>query len=394
MTPAARPELCCILAPLENMYSDSSLPPRLLPPRSLHANMAPPQLQHVNLSPAELSFLRSTLCQDPPIRFDHTKGPKDFRSMRAEYDVLPGANGSARIALEDGTEALVGVKAEVEKSQWRPSGDAQLRDADADANDKDAKAKGQNSWMEMSVEIPGFRDDDALPVFLASMLTESLLASGGLKDRLYINSRFHWKLYIDILLLSPPLSYPLALLSMTTHLALLTSRLPALKSDKDEDPLFDDDWDAAVFLYPKSKANASEDKPPVIVLAMAVGPNIIFDPCMEELAVADAVLAIACANATASSSRARIVSVRTIDPPSHLTPPGVPNSMNSATGGTVPASSAEALTQRELFANSGVWTPPRGGMKRGLISQVVKMVVEEGGVAEEVISALHAIELG
>lgn len=181
---------------------------------------------------------------------------------------------------------------------------------------------------------------------------------------------------------------------MTTHLALLTARLPALKSEKDEDPLFDDDWDAAVFLYPKSKANASDDKPPVIVLAMAVGPNIIFDPCMEELAVADSVLAIACANATTSSTRARLVAIRTIDPPSHLTPPGVPDSMNSATGGIVPASSAEALTQRELLANSGVWTPPRGGMKRGLISQVVKMVVEEGGVAEEVIGALQAIELG
>jgi exosome complex component RRP42 len=169
--------------------------------------MAPPQPQQVHLSPAELSFLRATLCQAPPIRFDHTKGPKDFRSMRAEYDVLPGANGSARIALEDGTEALVGVKAEVERSQWRPSadargsvlaavaGDAEMRDArDAEAT----AGKGQNSWIEMSVEIPGFRDDDPLPVFLAAMLTESLLASGELKDRLYLNSRFHWKLYIDV----------------------------------------------------------------------------------------------------------------------------------------------------------------------------------------------------
>jgi len=46
------------------------------------------------------------------------KDPKIFRSMRAEYDVLPGANGSARIALEDDTEALVGVEAELERSQW------------------------------------------------------------------------------------------------------------------------------------------------------------------------------------------------------------------------------------------------------------------------------------
>jgi exosome complex component RRP42 len=179
---------------------------------------------------------------------------------------------------------------------------------------------------------------------------------------------------------------------MTTHLALLTTLLPALKSEQDEDPLFNDDWDAAVPLYPKNKSN--NDKPPVIILAMAVGSNIIFDPAKEELAVADAVLAIACTNSSLSSTGARIVSIRTIDPPSHLTPPGIPNSMNSATGGTAPTSSADALTQRELLAASGVWTPPRGGMKRSLVSQVTKMVVESGGVAEEVISALAAIEVG
>ncbi|KAF2735517.1 hypothetical protein EJ04DRAFT_434862 [Polyplosphaeria fusca] len=368
--------------------------------------MAPSQHVQVNLSPAELSYLRSSLAQSPPIRLDHTKGPKDFRSMRAEYDVLPGANGSARIALDDGLEALVGVKAEVEKSQRSPrvdeqehrltvaAGDMDMQDAD----DDDTKAKGQNAWVEMSVEIPGFRDEDALPVFLASMLTESLLASGGLKDRLYINRRFHWKLYIDILLLSPALSYPLALLSMTTHLALLTSRLPALKSEKDEDPLFDDDWDASVPLYPKSKGKTkgtqAMDRPPVIVLAMAVDQNIIFDPCKEELAVADAVLAVACTDSTSSPSGAQVIAIRTIDPPSHLTPLGVPNAMNSATGGVVPASTADAITQRELLASSDVWTPPRGGMKRALVGQIVKAVVEKGGVAEEVIQALQSIDVG
>jgi exosome complex component RRP42 len=160
--------------------------------------MAPQQQALVNLSPAELSFLRSTLAQQPPIRLDVTKGPRDFRSMRAEYDVLPGANGSARIALEDGTEALVGVKAEVERTPQRPSlgqqGDVEMRDEEVD----ESKGKGQNSWLEMSVEVPGFREDDSLPVFLASMLRESLLASGELKDRLYINRRFHWKLYVDV----------------------------------------------------------------------------------------------------------------------------------------------------------------------------------------------------
>lgn len=183
---------------------------------------------------------------------------------------------------------------------------------------------------------------------------------------------------------------------MATHLALLTTHLPSLKSEKDEDPLFDDDWDAASPLYPKSTSNSSaaRDKPPVIILAIAVGPNIIFDPCKEELAVADAVLAVACTTSSESSTGAKIVSIRTIDPPSHLTPPAVPNSMNSATGGTVPESSAQALTMREMLATTGVWTPPRGGMKRGLVSQVTKMVVEKGGVAEDIIGALAGIEVG
>jgi exosome complex component RRP42 len=185
---------------------------------------------------------------------------------------------------------------------------------------------------------------------------------------------------------------------MTTHLALLTTRLPALKSEKDEDPLFNDDWDASVHLYPhnpKIPANTHIEKPPVIVLAMAVGSNIFFDPSKEELAVADVALAIACTTTSSdSSSGARIVSIRTIDPPSHLTPPGVPNAMNSATGGTAPTSSAEAITQRELLSNSGVWTPPRGGMRRSLLPAVVKMVVGKGGVGEEVIEALQRVEIG
>lgn len=179
---------------------------------------------------------------------------------------------------------------------------------------------------------------------------------------------------------------------MTTHLALLTTHLPALKSEKDEDPLFDDDWAAASPLYPKTTSKPSaQDRPPVIILAIAVGPNIIFDPAQEELAVADAVIAVGCTTSSSSSTGAKIVSIRTIDPPSHLTPPAVPNSMNSATGGTVPDSSAQALTMREMLATSGVWTPPRGGMKRGLVGQVTKIVVEKGGVAEELIGALAGI---
>ena len=166
--------------------------------------MAPIQTAQVLISPAELSYLHSSLSLSPPIRPDG-RTPTQFRPLVAESDILPGANGSARVCFADGTEAIVGVKAEVEKSQWRPTAGEQRRlsvaagDEEGESGDASkTKGLGQDSWVEMSIEIPGFRDDDSLPIFLSAMLTEALLASGELKDRLYINRRFHWKLYIDV----------------------------------------------------------------------------------------------------------------------------------------------------------------------------------------------------
>lgn len=178
--------------------------------------MAPASTAQLLLSPAELSYLHSSLSLNPPVRPDG-RSPTQFRPLVAETDILPGANGSARICFADGTEAIVGVKAEVEKSRRRldttehgvhlgtGAGDEEMGGDDEDEDDAEgasgrskSRGSGEDSWVEMSIEIPGFRDDDALPVFLAAMLTEALLASGQLKDRLWINRRFHWKLYIDV----------------------------------------------------------------------------------------------------------------------------------------------------------------------------------------------------
>lgn len=97
----------------------------------------------------------------------------------------------------------MGIKAEVEKS--RPSYQAGTEKAfgDADADDEDGDEEGQgekglNEWVALSVEIPGFRDDDSMTVFLAAMLTEALLADGDFTRKLLINRRFHWKLYLDV----------------------------------------------------------------------------------------------------------------------------------------------------------------------------------------------------
>lgn len=381
--------------------------------------------QHVLLSPAELAYLHASLSLTPPIRPDG-RSPTQFRPLVTETGILPSTNGSARICFADGTEAIVGVKAEVERTRTRhdfPSLDESAEDDDLD-NQHDV-VKGDNDWVEMTVEIPGYRDDDAGTVFLSAMLSEALLADGEFTKRLWINRRFHWKLYLDILLISPPLSYPLPLLSLTTHLALLATRLPRLKSEGDEDPLFDDDWAAAPYLYPRPTAKKGSKKtasaaptarPPVTLLVMAVGNNIIFDPSKEELAVADVALAVSVGeSSTPSPSTAmdidteetkghhnlRILSVRTIDPPSRLTPPGIPNASNSAYGANAAgAKDTEKKKQQQEQARTaeseavqGVWKAPRGGAKTLVLAALMQKVLEKGGVADEVLDALDGVDL-
>ncbi|CAG8979131.1 hypothetical protein HYALB_00000264 [Hymenoscyphus albidus] len=357
--------------------------------------MAPQSLQQILLSPAELSYLHTSLSSNPPIRPDGRTATQ-FRPLIAESDILPGTNGSARICFADGTEAVVGVKAEVERS----SGIS--RDVDGEGEGEEGVKKGRNEWVEISVDIPGERDDDSNPIFLAAVLSEALLADGEFVERLWINRHFHWRLYLDVLLLSPPLSYPLPLLSLTTHLALLTTRLPKLLSEKDEDPLFSDDWDASEPLYHPPHTS----HPPITLLVMAVQETIIFDPSKEELAVADAVLAVSLSESPTSNSSSqdtememdveggkkrnlRLLAVRTIDPPSRLTHKGLANKVNTATGGTAQKNLEDGGGDGE----EGVWCPPRGGAKRGLIKEMIGRVLERGGVGEEVLDGLCGAEL-
>lgn len=162
--------------------------------------------------------------------------------------------------------------------------------------------------------------------------------------------------------------------------------------------MFDDDWDASVFLYPRATATS---RPPITLLVMAVQNNIIFDPSSSELAVAEVVLAVSVGEKHAaegemdvdSGRKLRLLSVRTIDPPSRLTHPGVPNALNTATGGAAAESPELAVSQRESVAEEGVWQPPRGGAKRKLIATLIAKVLEKGGVADEVLDGLDALGL-
>ncbi|KAK5114879.1 hypothetical protein LTR62_002037 [Meristemomyces frigidus] len=362
----------------------------------------------IPLSPAELSYLHTSLAQIPPIRPDG-RASTHFRPLIAETEVLPAANGSARICFADGTEAIVGVKAEVEQTRQAPAsingekvdegmldlGGGGARDVKDDEMKVDGDGKkqqtgrGRDEWLEISIDVPGMRDDDALPMFLSAMLTEALLADGGLRDKLYINTRFHWRLYIDILLLSQPLSYPLPLLSLTTHLALLSTRLPALISEKDEDPLFNDDWEASTHLYLRDDQH-QQQKPSVTLLVISVNDNILFDPSKEELAVADAVVAMSVTQSTDNSLK--LIALRTVDPPSRLTAAGTPNALNTSAGAQS-LGAAEVAAIREKDMGATVWRPPRGGLKRAVLAKMIKMVVEKNGVGEEVLAGLVGVEV-
>jgi exosome complex component RRP42 len=106
----------------------------------------------------------------------------------------------------------VGVKAEVEKTKQRGLDLDQLElerqeklasanagvDDGGDGTRDEAGRTGDNDWVEIAIEIPGYRDDDSGTIFLAAMLSEALLADGAFTKKLWINRRFHWKLYLDV----------------------------------------------------------------------------------------------------------------------------------------------------------------------------------------------------
>lgn len=128
---------------------------------------------------------------------------------------------------------------------------------------------------------------------------------------------------------------------------------------------------------------------------------MLFDPSKEELAVADAVLAVSVADRAvpvadeggdvdmqggeARKRDIRLLSARTIDPPARLTPPGVPNYLNTATGG-------DAAAKVESGGEEGVWSARRGGTGREMMKRMVGRVLSSG-VVEEVLDGLEGVEV-
>ncbi|KAI5791747.1 hypothetical protein DFH27DRAFT_595977 [Peziza echinospora] len=271
----------------------------------------PPTAPPPPLSQSELTYLTHSLLSIPPIRPDG-RPPTQLRPIHAETSILPFCPGSARLVWADGAECVVGIKLDVTPT-------VTISGHPATANTP-AHEIPYRSWIEVSVDVQGNRDDDALNVFLAGVVGESVFAATSttttttttsgeeeeegdtppptLLTALTISPRHHWTLYIDILLLVPPptvpslsTTHPLTLASLTTHLALRTTLVPLKLSQGDEDPLFHDDWDLAVPLY-SSTTGAAAALPPISLLLMAIGKTILLDPSKDELAVAEGVWSV------------------------------------------------------------------------------------------------------
>ncbi|ETN37690.1 uncharacterized protein HMPREF1541_07313 [Cyphellophora europaea CBS 101466] len=315
-------------------------------------------------SPAELSYLHSSFSSIPPIRSD-SRSSTDFRALSAETGVLPLTNGSAHVSFSDGSEAIVGVKLEIEKTTSL----APTTDSAPGPNESGFISKTSPKWISLSLTLPSLRDDDPSLIYLEEMLREPLMHT-SLASKLIINSRFHWHIYIDVLLISPHglSAYPLPLLSMATHLALRETRTPRLKSEGEEDPIADDDWMASTHLYPSNSA----ERPPVTLLVAAVGDNVLFDPSHEELKVADAIIAISVGQ-EGSEEGWKILATRMIDTPARDTMKGVPKDGEP--------------DQQMTMEVQGVWRPKVGGIKRNVLKNIVKLVLS-GGVAQDVMRGL------
>ena len=253
----------------------------------------------------------------------------------------------------------MGVKLEVEKTALS-----------AEPQDNAAtEAISSTKWISLSLTLPSSRDDEAPLVYLEEMLREPLLHS-ALPNKLIINSRFHWHVYVDVLLISPHglSAYPLPLLSIATHLALRDSRIPKLKSEGEEDPVADDDWMASTWLFPAS----GKARPPITLLTAAISDNVLFDPSHEELKVADAIIAVSVGQA-GSSTDLKILATRVIDTPARDTMKGVSRDAEMVKSGQ--------------SGIQGVWRPKVGGIKRSVFKNVIKVALS-GGVAQDVMRGL------
>ncbi|KAF3989771.1 hypothetical protein FT663_01919 [Candidozyma haemuli var. vulneris] len=210
------------------------------------------------LSPAERAYLFDSLALTPPIRPDGRKAFQ-FRPLEAKTAFLPSSNGSARIRMVDGSECIVSVKSKVVLISKEPN------------------------LIECDIDVSGFRDDSNFVSNLKFNMT-NLFEKNFPTKNLHLTSKYSYKLFIDCIVVSHQ-CYPLTLISLTSYLALSSTRLPLLVSETDdaeieEQPTFSDDWENSQFLSDVFKFEKFQ--PPLFLTFGVAGKNVIMEPSVQE----------------------------------------------------------------------------------------------------------------
>ncbi|EEB09600.1 exosome subunit Rrp42 [Schizosaccharomyces japonicus yFS275] len=229
----------------------------------------------------QLSYTHKNLTDfQPPIRNDG-RAANQLRAFSGQVDVLPGANGSARVKCGSVVEVVVGVKAEI----------------------GEADSKRGGAFL-ASVEVPTFiaqqnRENDPVPAFLTRSM-QALLDQLDTKYLQFTPSRA-WTVYVDAVVVTCAVADEqlLTALSLATRLALLCTRIPRISTpDVSEDIIgsskyepseefdADPDWDHALPLQ-------GLDAMSVIVAASVVDQVVLIDPTPEEASVSQATYAVA-----------------------------------------------------------------------------------------------------
>ncbi|CDK26051.1 unnamed protein product [Kuraishia capsulata CBS 1993] len=221
------------------------------------------------LSTTERYYLLECLSGSKVIRAD-ARRVDQFRPVEATCSFLPNSNGSSRVRLPDGSECIASVKAKVVK----------------------VESSEVTDLLNVEVDINGQRDDAEAVVSFSSILKESL-AQCIPESLLKLTEKYAFELSIDAIVISYPSGISsfysiLTLVSMAVYLALKSTSLPLLTSttedaEVEEEPTFSDDWDLAKLLFPKDRLLA----PPLLFVLAMVGPNLLLDPSVEELEVAE-----------------------------------------------------------------------------------------------------------
>lgn len=234
------------------------------------------------LSIAESSYIYDSLVSQTPIRPDARK-PTQYRPLKASCGFLPNSNGSSRIYNADGTECISSVKAKVVRSP-------QLSDL-----------------IKVEIDIFGEKDNTTLCQHLTTLIQQSLNDSFDFSV-LKLTNKYYFQLYIDVSILYLPEDFNyssytlysiLSLISMGTYLALKSTKLPLIVSEKDdfdveEEPTFADDWEVSTDLIPRNSEKSFQ--PALIFIVGAAGNTVIIDPSLDEEQILESGICITWSN--------------------------------------------------------------------------------------------------